>query len=84
MVVLGPGLAQAALERGPGALGQVLEHVAFFVADTALDWRGPEDGPDRFAQRLGAINEGEDPLLGVEPALDQVAQERGRDRRVLG
>ena len=43
-----------------------------------------EDVADRLPQRLGAVDHEQDPLLGVEAALDQVGQQRGRDGRVLG
>ena len=50
VVRVGPGLAETTLERRPTALRELLEHVAFFVADTALDRRVlAEDVPDRFA-----------------------------------
>ena len=39
---------------------------------------------DRPAQGLSAVDDEEDRLLGIEPALDQVGKQRGRDRRVLG
>jgi hypothetical protein len=44
-------------------------------------WTGASD---RLAQRLGAVDHEQRPLLGVEAALDQITQERGRDRRVFG
>ena len=77
------GLAIVASDLGQ--LGEVLEHVSFLVADTALDLRsGTEDVADRFAERFGSINDEEDPLLGVKATLDQVAEQGGRHGRVLG
>ena len=61
----------------------MVDHVAFFVPQAPLDGRLTEDRADRFAQRLGAVDPEQDPLLGVEAALDQVGQQRRREGRVL-
>jgi hypothetical protein len=61
----------------------VVEHIPLFVPHTPLDGRLAEDVADSFAQRLGAVDHEQDPLLGVEAALDQITQERGCDGRVL-
>jgi hypothetical protein len=43
-----------------------------------------EDVLDRPAQRLAAIDHEQDRLLGIEAAVDQIGQQRPRERRVLG
>ena len=43
-----------------------------------------EDGVDRLAEGFGAVDHEQDPLGRVETALDEIAQERGRDGGVLG
>jgi hypothetical protein len=55
------------------------------VANAALD-RGAvaEHGADRLAQRLGAVDDEQDSLLGIQPAVDQVGQQSGGDGGVLG
>jgi hypothetical protein len=45
--------------------------------------RLPEDGADRLPERLGAVDDEQDPLGGVEATLDQVGKKRGGNRRVL-
>jgi len=57
--------------------------MTFLVADAALHRHVAEHAADRFAQRLRAVDHEQHPLLGIEPALDQVRQQRGRDSRVL-
>jgi hypothetical protein len=44
----------------------------------------PEGLADRLAQRLGAIDHHQDGTIGIEPALDQVSQQRLASRGVLG
>ena len=70
---------------GRSRSGRWSEHVALLVAHAALH-RGvdAEHVADRLAQRLGAVDDHEHALLDVEAALDEVGQQRGRDRRVLG
>jgi hypothetical protein len=52
----------------------VVEHVALLVAYAALRRRAPADhGADRLAQRLGAVDDEQDALLGIEPAVATVA-----------
>ena len=84
VIVERPRRAQPGLTSWPVALGQVVEHVAFLVPDAALHGRLAEDVADRLAQRLGAVDHEQDALLGVEAALDEVGEQRGRDGRVLG
>ena len=62
----------------------MIEHVALLVPHAALDRRLAEDGADRLPERLGAVDHEEDALLGVEATLDQVGEQRGGDRGVLG
>jgi hypothetical protein len=55
------------------------------VADAALHHGGlAEDGADRLPQRLGAVDDEEDALLGIQAAVDEIAEQCGGDRRVLG
>jgi hypothetical protein len=49
-----------------------------------IDSHGLVDSTDRLAQRVGAVDHEQDPLLGVEATLDQVGEQRGRHGRVLG
>ncbi len=59
--------------------------MTFLVTLTAMHQRpGAGDVTDGLAQRLGSVEHEQHPLLWVEPTLDQVGQQRGRDRRVLG
>jgi hypothetical protein len=37
--------------------------------------------PDHFAQRLRSVDHEQHPLLDVEPAVDQIGQQRRDDRR---
>jgi hypothetical protein len=64
---------------------QVIEHVAFLVADAALD-RGvdAEDVVDGLAQRLAAVEDDEHALVDIEAAAGEVREQRGRDGGVLG
>src|SRR6266540_6702084 len=71
VVVVDPGGPEPALDGRAVALGQVVEHVSFLVADTALHGRLAEDGADCLAQRLGTVDHEQHPLLGVEAALDE-------------
>jgi hypothetical protein len=43
-----------------------------------------EDVLDRTAQGLAAVDHEEDRLLAIEPAVDEVGQQRARERGVLG
>jgi hypothetical protein len=83
-VLLRPRSAQPLLHLRPLTLGQVVEHVALLVPHEPLDGAVAEDGADRLAQRLGAVDDEQDALLGIEAALDQVGEQRGRDGGVLG
>jgi hypothetical protein len=58
--------------------------MTFLVPHAALHGRLAKDRTDRLAERLGAVNDEEDALLGVEAALDQVGEQRRRDGGVLG
>jgi hypothetical protein len=77
VVVERPRPPQPLLHRRPFALGQVVGDVALLVPDAPLHGRLAEDVADRLAERLGAIDHEQDPLLGVEAALDQVGEQRG-------
>ena len=76
MILARPGSAQPLLHRGPLPLGEMVEDVALLVPRASLDGCVAEDGADRLAQRLRAVDDKQDPLLGVEAALDQVGQKR--------
>src|SRR3954451_896086 len=82
VVVERPRPAQPLLHRGPLPFGQMVDEVALLVPQTALHRRVTEDVADSFAQRLGAVDHEQDPLLGIEAALDQV-RERSRSRSSL-
>jgi len=84
VVVLGPGGPEPPLDGRPVALGQVVQDVSLLVPHAALYRRLAEDRPDRLPQRLGAVDDEQDPLLGIEATLDQIREQRGRDGRVLG
>jgi hypothetical protein len=59
--------------------------MTFLVALAAMDQRVlAEDVLDRPPQRLAAVDDEQDRLLGIQAALDQVGQQRPRERRVLG
>ena len=45
---------------------------------------GQPGGSLLHSQSLGAVEHEQHPLLGIQPPLDQVRQQRGRDSRVLG
>jgi len=79
-----PRATQPALDGRAVTLGQVLEHIAFFMANTPLD-RGasPEDVLDGLPERLGTVKDRQDALLGVQAPVDEIGQQRGRDRGVL-
>jgi hypothetical protein len=62
----------------------VVEHVAFLVADAALDGDGAEHLVDRLAERLGAVDHAEHALARVEAAGDEVGEQLAGDGRVLG
>ena len=65
--------------------GQALHDVAGLVDLAALDRRvAPEGPPDRLGQRLGAIDDEQPADRRIEPALDQVVEQRLDHRRVLG
>ena len=57
--------------------------MTFLVPQTALDRDLAEHRADRLAQRLGSVEHEQHPLLRIQPPLDQIGQQRGRDRRVL-
>ena len=85
VVVSLPGPAQPPTHRGAVALGQVLEHVSLLVAHAALDGRRvAEHVADRLAKRLGAVEHAEHALGGVEATIDEVGEQRGGHRGVLG
>ena len=80
-----PGLSQRLAHRGMQRLGQALDHVAGLVNLAALDRRVPAEGrADHLGQRLRAIDDEQPADLGIEPAFDQVVDERLHDGGVLG
>jgi len=78
-----PGRAQPPLDGGPVALGEVIEHVAFLVANAALDGDVAEDGIDSGPQRLAAVEDDEHALIAVQAALDEVGEQLDADALVL-
>lgn len=77
------GRAQLALDGGPIALGEVIEHVALLVANAALDGHVAEDGVNRGAQGLAAIQDDQHALIAVQAPLDEVRQQFDADALVL-
>ena len=58
--------------------------MTFLVPHAALDRDVvAEHLADRLAQRFGAVDHEQHPLLGIQAAVDQVGQQRRGDRRVL-
>jgi hypothetical protein len=69
----------------PWRLGQALNHVVGFMNLTALDRRMPAKGrADHLAQHLGAVDDEQPADLRVEPAFDQIVDERLHDGGILG
>jgi hypothetical protein len=58
--------------------------MTFLVPQAALHRHLTEDRAHSLPERLGAVDHEQHPLLGIEPALDEIGQQRGRDGRVLG
>ena len=59
--------------------------MTFLVAMAAMHQRVlAEDVLDRPAQRLAAVDDEQDRLLGIEAAVDEIGQQRPRERGVLG
>ena len=59
-------------------------HIALLVPNTALHRDLAEHGPHRLPERLRSVDHEQHPLLGIQPPLDQVRQQRRGDGRVLG
>ncbi len=85
------GVGQRPRRAHPGAdlvavaLGQQIADVSLLVAMAAMDERVlAEDVPDRAPQRLAAVDHEQDRLLGIEAAVDEIGQQRARERGVLG
>ena len=85
------GVGQRPRRAHPGAdlvavaLGQQIADVALLVALAAMHERVlAEDVADRLAQRLAAVDDEQDRLLGVQAAVDEIGQQRPRERGVLG
>src|SRR5215211_677581 len=58
--------------------------MTFLVAMAAMDQRVlAKDVLDRAAQRLAAVDDEQDRLLGIQAAIDEIGQQRARERRVL-
>src|SRR5262245_35518356 len=63
----------------------MLQHISALMLATPMnDGVRAEDAHDRCADRLAAINHEQPRLLDVQPALDQMAEQRGADCFVLG
>jgi hypothetical protein len=84
VIVSRPCRAQPALDRGPVALGQVLQHISFLVAKAPMHRHIAEHLAHRGPQRLAAVEHHEHALLDVHAAIDEVGQQRDGDRLVLG
>ena len=66
-------LDETLLDWATVGLGEVIEHVAFLMADAALNGDlVPEHLADRFAQGFGAVDREQHSLLDIEPARDEV------------
>ena len=73
---LRPGRPKTALDEWPLDLGEMLEHVAFLVAMTAVDRdTAAEEGADGRTDGGPAIDHEEDALADVETAIAQIGQE---------
>jgi len=72
VVLAGPGPAHARLDGRAVALGQVLEDVAFLVANAALHRHRAEHLVDRGPERLAAIEHDEHALLDIQSAVHEV------------
>ena len=58
--------------------------MTFLVAMATVHQRaGPGDVADRLAERLGAVEHEQLLLAQAQPTVDQIGEQRGRDRRVL-
>src|SRR4029077_20427367 len=72
-----PGLSQHTSNRSVQRFGQSLHNVAGLVDLTALDCRGSSEGSaDCFGQGLGTVDDEEPRHRRVEPALDEIVDER--------
>lgn len=58
--------------------------MTFLVPHAALHRRLAEDRTDRLPERLRAVDDEQDPLLGIKATLDQIGEQRGGDGGVLG
>ena len=85
------GVGQRPRRAHPGAhlvavaLGQQVADVSLLVAMAAMHQRVlAEDVLDRAAQRLAAVDDEQDRLLGIQAAVDEIGQQRPGQRGVLG
>ena len=79
-----PGLSQHTSNRSVQRFGQSLHNVAGLVDLTALDCRGGSEGSaDCFGQGLGAVDDEEPRHRRVEPALDEIVDERLNSRGIF-
>jgi len=63
----------------------VLDHVAPLVLLAALDQRqGAEAFDDGLAQRLAVVDHPQPRAVGIEPSIDQVAEQRAHHAAGLG
>src|SRR4029450_8460932 len=84
MVAL-PSLCERSPDRRVQRLWQPLGHVASLMNLATLDRRvGTEGPPNDLAQRLGAVDDEQSADLRVEPALDQIVDQRLHDGGILG
>src|SRR6516225_2002836 len=72
-IVALPSLPERPAYRRMQRLGQPLDQVAGFMR---IGVWAPEGATDDFAQRLGAVDDEQPAYPGIEPALDQVVDER--------
>lgn len=80
-----PRPVQPCLDRVAVTLGEMLEYVALLVLNAALDGDVvAEDLPDGLPEALRPVDHEQHPLLDVEPAVDEVGEQRRGDGRVLG
>jgi hypothetical protein len=79
-----PTRAASVLHGGAVAFREMIEDVAFLVADTALHRDWAEDLIDGRPQRLGSVEDDEDALLDVKAApADEIGEEMRCDGLVL-
>ena len=79
VIVLGPGSPEPAIDGGPVAFGQVVEHVAFLVTDAALHGHLAEHGADPLRSALAPSITNSVPCSGSRPRSREHTDDPARD-----